>query len=311
MKHPATYYLYRVLLTPLAWLPLRCLYGLAAVVYAVLAHVMHYRRTIIEDNLRRVFPEKSEAEREAIKRRYYHFLADVIVEIVKMLHFPEREVRKRVKVVGAEICDRHAAEGHPVFIMMGHYGNWEWAQSTYDWMPGIDRHTQIYRPVHDAAMDALMLRARGRFRGICIPQGKAMREILRMSKEGVRFCCAFLSDQHPNSEKMRNWTTFLGQDSAYVTGAEDIGQRIGARYVYLDIERTSRGHYTMTFSDLHPLAGEEDHPWTKAYLVAMEASIRRQPELWLWSHRRWLYDRAGYEQHMREFHELQLKKAIQ
>ena len=117
-----------------------------------------------------------------------------------------------------------------------------------------------------------------------------MRHLLRLNNEGTQFLCGFIADQRPKGVQ-RHWTTFLHQDTAYVTGGEDIGKHIHAHFVYLDVEKTSRGHYRLTFQELQPTDEDfkQPYPYTIAFLRKMEQRITAQPAYWLWSHKRWKY----------------------
>lgn len=256
-------------------------------------HLWHYRRRVVRENLQRVYPDVPAAERHEMEVEYYHHLCDIIVEIIKLLHISDEELNLRIEVRGTELADEYARQGHPVFALMGHYGNWEWAQQMYTHFQEDITCTQIYRPTRNKPSNDLMLRIRSRFNSTCIRQKAALRSILRMRQSGRPFLVAFIADQHPNSNVMDHWTTFLGQDSMYITGAEEIGRKIDARYVYVDILQTGRGRYRMTCRPIEPVAGEE-FPYTVGYLRMMETSIHRQPELWLWSHRRWYLSREEY-----------------
>ena len=59
------------------------LYFLAdCLVYPLLRYVVRYRLKIVRKNIRLSFPEKSEAQRNAIVNAFYHHFADVLVEII-------------------------------------------------------------------------------------------------------------------------------------------------------------------------------------------------------------------------------------
>lgn len=293
MKDKVLYHIYSFLLGGLARLPLRGLYVLSDGLAWLFMHVIHYRQRVVRSNIQRVFPAWSVQQQQQLECDYYRYLADLFVEILKLLHISDHELDRRVEAHGTELVDEYIREGHPVFILMGHYGNWEWAQQMYTHLLQPTTKHQIFRPLHDKAFGRLFDRMRSRFDSQCIPQKAAVRSMLRLRKEEGAFICTFISDQHPNSELMENWTIFLGQDSAYVTGPEEIGRRLDARYVYLDIERPARGFYRMTCRPVEPVEGES-FPYMTGYLRQMEASILRQPELWLWSHRRWYLSHEEY-----------------
>lgn len=287
----AKYYLYLIFFSSLALLPLRVLYVISDVLYVFLYKIARYRTAIVRQNLSASFPEMDAAGRAVVEREFYRHLCDNIVETVKLLHVSDREIDSRVKVRGGELIESIAAEGRPIVVFLGHYGNWEW-------VPAVTRHfsrpeinAQIYRPLHDKAFDRLMLKVRSRFNTMSIPQKKAFRYMLRMRAEHGTFLIGFISDQHPNSSVRHYWADFLNQDTAYSAGGEEIGDRVGAAYVYLDVEKTARGHYLMTFVRMDAGQDGVPCPYTRLYMKMLEQTIRRQPAYWLWTHRRWLYKR--------------------
>lgn len=288
MKEKLKYNVIMGVLHAVAILPLPVLYVFSTCICFVMYRVLHYRKKTVERNLQLSFPEKTERERKDIERRFYGHLCDCIVETIKLLHISDEEIDRRVEVLNVDIVDELVAEGHSIVLYLGHYGNWEWVQA-------IARHYkshivggQIYKPLRDKVMDRVMLRIRSRFGLVSIPQKKAFRALLGYKQQGKRFMIGFISDQRPNAQ-VQHWTKFLNQDAQYVTGGEEIGRRIGARYLYMDVEKVSRGHYRLTFKPVCP--GEElmkeEYPYTLEFMRMLEDNIRRAPAYWLWSHKRW------------------------
>lgn len=270
-----------------ARLPLTVLYGLSNFFCFIGYHVIGYRKNVVRKNLKLVFPDMSDRERRRIEKEFYHHLADVIVETLKLLHISDEEIDRRVEVVGAEIVDDAAAAGESTILFLGHYGNWEW-------VPAITRHfkrkqvfAQIYSPLHDEISKKVVGEIRNRFGAENIPKSRAYRRLLEIKRDGQQFVTGFIADQRPLGKNLHNWTEFLGIDSAYMVGGETIGNKIGCRFVYLDVEKLSRGHYRLTFKPLQPLSDGEPEPLTRAYLKSLEKTIRRAPQYWLWSHNRW------------------------
>lgn len=283
----------KALLTALAYLPTPVLLVVSRVLCLVLGGVVRYRRRVVMGNLRRSFPDKSEAEICRIARGFYQHLSDLIVESVKLLHISDAELARRIEVLGGEGIEEMSKDGRPVIAFLGHYGNWEWVQQ-------VTRHyrrpavtAEVYRPIKNPVVDALMMRLRGRFDTTLIPQKQAVRHLLQMDRDGVQFLVGFVADQRPNSRHLYHWTDFLSQDTPYAVGGEEIGRRMNAHFVYIDVEKPVRGYYRMTFRPLRPANTKEEYPYTLEYMRLLEQRIRREPEYWLWSHNRWKYDRQG------------------
>lgn len=287
-----SYHLMLLLLRAIALLPLWVLYGISDFACWLTHSVIKYRVAVVRRNLRGAFPDKTEAELQAIENGFYKHLGDCIVETVKLLHISERELDRRVEVRGGEIIDRMAADGRPVILFLGHYGNWEWVQQ-------ISRHYsseilsgELYRPVRSPLFNRLMQTIRSRFKTQLITQKQAVRTLIGLYREKRKFIIGFIADQRPNSSNLNHWTTFLQQDTPVAVGGEEIGRHISAHYAYLDIEKPRRGYYRMTVSELQPAANMKDYPMTASFLRALEQTILRKPELWLWSHNRWKFERV-------------------
>ena len=133
-----------------------------------------------------------------------------------------------------------------------------------------------------------MLKIRSRFGLECIPQKKVVRRLLAVERSGKKFVIGFISDQRPLGSVLNHWTDFLGQDTPYVVGGESIGNHVDARFVYLDVEKTARGHYRLTFLPVIPDPSDDGpDPYTREFMKMLEKTIRREPAYWLWSHKRW------------------------
>lgn len=287
-KEKMRYALYVALLYPVSLLPLRVLYGVSSLLSMAMERVFHYRREVVETNLRECFPEKSPEELKRIKKEFYRSLADNIVETVKLLTISRRNLKKRVKVANPEVADELLRRGKPVILYLGHYGNWEWMTAlTLSMAPTDGFLGHIYRDQKDAAMNRVLDHARNRTLSRGIELKRAVREILGHYSRNTRLMVGFISDHRFNSASHKEGTMFLNHITPYYTGGETIGNKIGAEYLYADVEKTARGHYRLTYVPVTP-ADDKPHPITRRYMQLMEKTIRRDPPYWLWSHKRWI-----------------------
>lgn len=286
------------LLKAVAALPFWALHLLSNFTYYIMRYVVHYRIKVVRGNLERSFPEKSGRDIRGIANRFYRHLADCIFETIKLLHISDKQLEQHIKVVGGDLIERLAEDGRPIIVFLGHYGNWEWVQEVTRHYRRPAINAEIYRPLRDKAVGEAMSRIRARFDTTAIPQHQAVRTLLRMNREGKQFLVGFIADQRPNSKNLHHWSLFLNQDTAFATGGEEIGRHLNAHFVYLNVEKTSRSHYTMTFEEMTVKEdGDAAYPYTHLYLQLMEQTIKGRPEYWLWSHNRWKYDRNGNKIH--------------
>lgn len=279
----------------LAWLPLRALYILADIVYFLLYYLVRYRRRTVEDNLEKCFPEMSGKKRGEVAHRFYRNFADNIFETVKLLHVSDREMRERMQFDGVEQVQNLLDEGKSVIAYFSHCFNWEWAPSFTLWcehFAGSEHKRvdfcQIYRPLRNGWFDRLMLEVRSRFKSISIPKSSTLRSLLSLRSEGVLSVTGFMSDQKPSHGDPTYVTEFLNRPTAMITGTETLGRRLGMAAVYWDMEKTSRGHYRISVRTISSnMSDTEPMEVTEAYTRMLETTIRRDPAIWLWSHKRW------------------------
>lgn len=295
MMNRLRYYIIIGILKAVAMLPFRILYCVSDFICFIVKGVIRYRRNVIYGNLQRSFPETSAKEIKEIADGYYRHLADLVVETIKLLHISNSQLREHIDIPNPELVEKLAEDGRPIVLFLGHYGNWEWVQEVCHRYHKPTYTCELYRPIHDKVMDEVMKRIRSRFETTLIPQKKAVRQLIGLTNEGTQYIVGFIADQRPYSMKGKHhWTTFLNQDTAYVTGGEEIGRHVNAHFLFLYMEKPKRGHYRMTFKKMEvPEGDKEDYPYSRLYLKMMEDNIRHAPQYWLWSHNRWKYDKDG------------------
>lgn len=283
------------LLRLISRLPLGVLYVLADLCFPLLYHVARYRRKVVTENLNNAFPELTPRERRKIRRRFYRWFCDYVVETLKLLTMSRKEMMRRMVIEGVDEMERSLETKPFVFIFLGHYCNWEWVSSIPLWYQKEDSHgAQLYRPLKNKAFDRLFLEMRSRFGSENISKYEALRHILQLRRDGKKTCIGFISDQTPGWNSIHDWVDFLHQDTPVFTGTERIAKKVDAAIFFADIRRVRRGYYHLVLRRMtdEPKAFP-DYALTEQYMRELEQIIRRQPHLWLWSHRRWKHRRAA------------------
>lgn len=281
------------LLRLLSRLPLRVLYVLADMSYPFLYYVARYRRNVARENIDRSFPEMTEKERRRVERRFYRWFCDYTVETLKLLTISPEEMQQRMHVEGVEDMERSLEKNPFVFIYLGHYCNWEWISSIPLWTRQPDTHcAQLYRPLKNHFFDELFYKMRTRFGAENISKYESLRHILDLKRNGKRTIIGFISDQAPGWESIHDWVDFLHQDTPVFTGTERIAKKVNAAIYFADVKRVRRGIYQLRLRLVtEDVNSYEDYKITDIYMQQLEAMIRRQPHLWLWTHRRWKHQR--------------------
>ena len=266
MTIDSKYKILKSFFTCFALLPLGGLYLFSDMAYFIVYYVIGYRRKTVRHNLELVFGTSDRKRLGRIEKKFYRHLCDCMVETVKLLHISDKEIDRRVDVTNGELIDGIVRSGRSVVLFLGHYGNWEWVQAIIHHFHEPLVGGQIYRPLRNKVMDRLMLKVRSRFGLECIPQKNAVRRLIGIEREGKKFVIGFISDQRPLGSALHYWTDFL----------------------YIDVEKTSRGHYRLTFVPVTPDPSDDgQNPYTREFMKMLEKTIYREPAYWLWSHKRW------------------------
>jgi KDO2-lipid IV(A) lauroyltransferase len=64
--------------------------------------------------------------------------------------------------------------------------------------------------------------------------------------------------------------------------------------VYLHVEKVKRGYYRASFIPIsYEPKDEPPHLITKRYFEELEAQIQKEPEYYLWTHKRWKHRGAS------------------
>lgn len=261
--------------------------------YFLLYYGIRYRMSVVKTNLRNSFPEKSERELAVIRRRFYRTLAEIFVDTLDLAHLTPAKGRAALKVKGLEEHLKRV-EGRDWIAMTAHYGCWEYCSF---W--GLYAPTQIvvavYHPLRSRVMEALYQRLRNGDYATTVSMKESLRFYLRNRDKGIRgknLVMGLIADQNPPRRPDSHWFRFLNQDTIFFDGGEKLALRCHLPVYFVKMDRLSRGRYEMSFEPIYD--GEEEvaeHEITERYVRLLESEIRRRPELWIWSHRRWKHKR--------------------
>ncbi len=285
------YYLFYAFAWLIAWLPLRVLYLLSDICFLILYYLVGYRKKVVRTNLEKSFPEKTKGERQRIEHRFYRYFCDLFVETIKLMHMSPRQMNKRMKYINGEIIAEQYARGKSVMLMTSHYGNWEWTSSFSLFYPDKPVY-QVYRQLKNRNFDRFMYLLRIHFGAKNIEKKSTLRKMLQLRKEGRLCMFGMLSDQTPSPANIHYWTNFLNQNTPAITGTEQLARKFDYPVVYISVTRQKRGYYHCELIPISLNSAEtEEFEITEKYTRMLEEAIRKAPEYWLWTHKRWKHAR--------------------
>lgn len=267
--------------------PLSLLYRVSDFAFAIAFYILRYRRSVVQENLARSFPEKSSRERASIEREFYRNLADYAMETLKLLTISQEELTRRVVFKNPEVIREFTDHGQSVLLLASHQFNWEWllASGSFSLAIPIDF---VYQPQRDKVFNEFSLTSRTRFGAHPIKRESVGREAVKR-KHIVRGT-AIVADQFPGHENFkRYWTSFLGQRTAFFHGISQLVVLTQSPVFYSAIRKIQRGYYEVELILLTrpPYRTDDSDRVIEQYVAHTEAAIRARPEGWLWSHKRW------------------------
>ena len=238
-------------------------------------------------NLRLVFPDKSEGELKNIARKFYSHMCDMFLEMVKSMSISRAQLNKRFIIKNPEELKRLEAQNKSVVVMYGHYASYEWSYV-------IENHITfkgygIYKKIANKYFDRLVKRIRSKYNTNLISSKEAIHEITENEQNGIKGMIAFLSDQSPKrKKKIYHWTPFMGIEVPCFTGAEMLAKKLDLAVTFLKVNKVKRGYYEAEFVSLADDANAfENYEITEKFTRALEAQIYEAPEYYLWTHKRW------------------------
>jgi Kdo2-lipid IVA lauroyltransferase/acyltransferase len=239
-------------------------------------------------NLRIVFPEWSDAKRDAAIRNMARYLAWQAVEFARFPRYGRSNVEQIIEMEGHENFLEAQRKGKGVLILTGHIGAWELSSFAHA-IFGYPMH-YMARPLDNARLDEFVNRYRCLSGNQPIYKNESARAVLKALNAGG--IVGILADQNTLPEE-GVFVDFFGKPACTTTGIARLALHTGAPvvpgYAYWDVQA---GKYKLRFDPAVELVdtgnSEQDIlENTQRFAKITEAIIRKFPDQWVWIHARW------------------------
>ncbi|MFH1688107.1 MAG: lysophospholipid acyltransferase family protein [bacterium] len=247
------------------------------------------RRRIAMENLERALGASlSVAERKAITAQVFRQTAKTLFDFARMGKIAPLAPRHYFVSDGLDQLERIHSQGKGGVIVSAHFGSFEmwglWLALT-----GLPM-TFLTGVQHNPLVDRILSGFRHELGVQIIPKNQALRGVLRALKEG-RFV-ALLADQHDANGVVID---FFGRPAGTPKGPAFFAIKSGAPIIPYMMRRESHDrHILMAGQAIYPPGSGDIEAdariMTTAYSSFFEECIRRYPQQWLWTHRRWKLD---------------------
>ncbi|HPJ57177.1 MAG TPA: lysophospholipid acyltransferase family protein [Kiritimatiellia bacterium] len=178
----------------------------------------------------------------------------------------------------------------------GHFGNWELI-GRY-WALQCGSTMAVAMPLKNAAVDALLQRAREVTGQQVVPREGALKKLVRHLRAGGTV--GLLLDQNTAPEEGGVFVEFFGKPVAVSPAAGLLAPMTGASVLFGYALPQPDGTYLGEMPHVIPAAevaaldrADAAREITRRITLFYEEAIRARPEGWLWSYKRWRYIPAG------------------
>ena len=257
--------------------------GLGTVIWAVDAR----HRRVAHDNVRLAFGDtlSPRESRRLVLGSMRHF-ARLSIETLAFARYEAEALDTRVGVEGIEHLREAYARGRGVIGFTGHLGHWELLSFMFGRL-GIPA-TGIARPLDNPYLEERLVRLRTLSGSRVINKRGAFREALAVLQQG-----GFLGiwiDQRPKRGGIP--VPFFGTDAYTTDGLARLALDSEAAVVPCFAVHEANGSWRMVIEPEVPVVRTGDleadgYRVTAVCTAILERWVRRYPDQWLWTHRRW------------------------
>lgn len=272
-------------------IPLKILYIFSDIIFFLNYYLVGYRKKIITQNLKNSFPEKSNEEIAEIRKKFYLNFSDYLIETIKSFTMSKTETRVRMQHINQHHFHDAKKEGKNVILLAGHVFNWEWMNTLATVVPQHNCHP-VYRKVNSNFWENQMKKVRSKFGNTALEANEVILNILRNKNDGDAIYL-FVADQTPHVSHVNYGLEFLNQKTPAFIGYDKLATRMDLIFIYTEMKKVKRGHYQINYYRMEP-EGEKfvTNEVVKKFHQMLENTIKKRPDNYLWSHRKWKYQDA-------------------
>lgn len=274
------------LLKLLALFPPSMVQAMGAGIGLLLYWIPNRERRNAQVNIDLCFPELSPSDKAQLVRRTLVENAKTMLEMPAIwLGDPQRWLSLVGQEQGAEILGSLMEQGKGLILAGPHLGAWEIAGLRLASIgPPL---TTLYRPPRYEMLQELMFKGRGQTGAKLVPtDAQGIKALYQALKRGEMV--AILPDQQPKSSRGGVFAPFFGVPALTMDLVSRLARKSGAPVVFTFVERLSGGRGYCQHWILAPEGIVDRDPKVAAAALnqGVEACVRRCPEQYQWTYRR-------------------------
>ena len=245
--------------------------------------VLRIRRKVVLRQLKAIFPEKTDRERNILADSIYFELGKSVCEIFIA---PDTKVFEQMEFEGVEHIENLVSMKRGIIFVSAHFGNWEvgaraLAQFT-------DKVSAVVKTQRNTLFDNYINKARLNAGIHTLSMKSALRNIILALKKNE--AGGFLVDQYAGKHGVD--MPFMGIETKVYTSVAKLSIKTKSPFIFaFDVREGYYKHHCFIsepiFTDNLELNDKNILDLTRKINYTIEDYIRRFPHMWLWLHRRW------------------------
>ena len=243
-------------------------------------------RRVAEQNVASAFPARTPEERRLIVRGAFEHFGRLLFQMLSFSTLTPEAMLARVEFEGEERVKQAYAQGRGVLFVTCHFGFWELQAMVHALR--LQPMSVLARALDNRKLNDLLERIRTRTGNGVIYRKGTIRRVIRLLQAGEGV--GILIDQHILSSDAI-YVDFFDRPAATTSAVAALALRTGAVVIPLFALPIGGGRYRMIYEHpVDPPAPGTEHAiqeFTLRCTDVLEMYVRRNPELWLWMHRRW------------------------
>lgn len=250
-------------------------------------YVVPIRKDVVYDNLKHAFPELAFDEIKKIAYGSYKSFAITLVEIFYLPRITKEQIIKVFNINNLELVEKREKEKNGVILLTAHFANWEYFAISTGLNLNIDLSV-IVKSQRNPYVNNWMNKSRTRLINEVVPLGISIRNVYTvLINKGI---IGIVADQRGPEESIK--LDFFGRKTSVYTGPAILALKMNSPIIYGVSVRQPDYSYKVDFIEIskEELPNEYDvkvKVLSERILKLLEETIRRNPEQWLWMHKRW------------------------
>ncbi len=257
-------------------------------------HLFARLRRVGKINLRLAYPHWRDQRRTETLQAVYRNLGHLLAEFCQMSSYTCEQAGGFIEYDGLEHYQEACSRGKGVLVVTGHLGAWE-LSSYFHSLMGFDMGLVIRR-LDNPLVDAFVNRIRCLHGNRVIHKDDFARGLISSMRAGETVGILMDTNMTPPQGV---FVPFFGVEACTASGLARVALKTDASVLpgFLLWDEV-REKYVLRFGPVMELVRSHDAEAdvlanTAAFTLAIEQAIRRNPEQWLWMHRRWKTRPAG------------------